>query len=155
MIKTQTLVRTVAAVFLFTVISISCKKDSNTTTPITVSGSASASATIGSAAVAVSFSSATFTNTSGTVDVVATNTAGQKLTLHVTGVTATGTYNLTGSNSGVFVNGSLSYTTVGSGGGNVIITTLSTDKVEGTFLVEAFAASVYCGLNAGKFTAGK
>jgi len=156
MIKFSSSIKAIAVIVILSLTVNSCKKGSDTTTPTTVAGSASASVKVGSGTAAdVSFNAATFTNNAGTIDIVATSTSGAKLTIHATGVMATGAYNFTGSNSTVFVSGGTTYTTVGSGGGNVTITTLSTDKVEGTFLVEAFAGSVYCGLSSGKFTAGK
>ncbi|MES2277615.1 MAG: hypothetical protein V4592_16440 [Bacteroidota bacterium] len=151
----KNILKAITAIVLLSITFTSCKKDSSTGTT-TVAGSASANVVIGSAAaVPFTASTATFINASGVVDIVATGSAGSKLTLHLTGVTAAGTFNLTSGNTGVFINGGVTYTTVGSGGGNVIITTLSADKVEGTFLVESFAGTVYCGISGGKFTAGK
>lgn len=150
------MLKAIAAIVLLTITFSACKKDANTTGGTTVAGSASANVTVGSAsAVAWSATSATFTNASGTVDIVANGSSSSKLTFHLTGVTAAGTYNLSSGNTGVFAYNGATYSSSPSGGGNVTITTLSADKVEGTFLLESFAGSVYCGMNSGKFTAGK
>lgn len=156
MYKHQNILKTIAAIVLLSITFTSCKKDSNSTGGTTVAGSASANVTIGSAsAVAWSATSATFTNASGVVDIVANGSSSSKLTLHLTGVTAAGTYNLSSGNTGTFAYNGANYSSATGGGGNVIITTMSADKVEGTFLLESFAGSVYCGMSSGKFTAGK
>jgi hypothetical protein len=159
--------RAIAAIALLSATITSCKKDdsSSTTTPTTVSGSASANVTTGSgtAAVASTFTatSAIFTNVSGVVDILAVSASGAKLTIHLTGVTAAGTFNFTtaSGNNAIFINNGATYTTASGGGGNCTITTLSADKVEGTFNVESFSgtgtAAIYCNVGSGKFTAGK
>jgi hypothetical protein len=135
---------------------VSCKKDEETT--VKAAGSASADFKIGSAAaVAWTASTATAIKAGTSYTITATGSTGV-LTIKVDNVTAAGTYTLTtATRSAAFVFGGKTYATTNNGGGNVIITAITADKIEGTFLCEMFdgtaTGAVYGGLTNGKFSA--
>lgn len=134
---------------------VSCKKDEDT---IKAVGTASADLKIGSAA-SVSWVATTATAVkSGTSYTITAVNATGTLVLKLDNVTAAGTFTLTtATRSGSFATGGKTYATTNGGGGNVIVTAISSDKIEGTFLCEMFdgtgTGAVYANLGNGKFSA--
>ena len=135
---------------------VSCKKDEDTS--VKAVGTASADLKIGSAAsVAWVATSATAVKSGTSYTITATNTTGT-LVLKLDNVSAAGTYTLTtATRSGSFATGGKTYATTNNGGGNVIITAIASDKIEGTFLCEMFdgtaTGAIYASLSSGKFSA--
>ncbi len=144
------------ALTILSTVLTSCKKDDDSTVKAT--GTASADLKVGSAAsVSWVASTATAVKSGTTYTITAVNAAGT-LVIKVDNVTAAGTFTLTtAARSASFTTGSKTYATTNNGGGNVIITTISNDKIEGTFLCEMFdttaAGSIYTSLSNGKFSA--
>ncbi|MFI5451248.1 hypothetical protein ACHMWN_03735 [Pedobacter sp. UC225_61] len=145
----------VAFVMLSTVV-VSCKKDDEKVKAV---GSASASLTVGSAAaVAWTATAATAVKSGTSYTITAIGASSTNLVIKVDNVTAAGTYNLTtATRTASFTTGGKTYATINNGGGNIIITSLTNDKIEGTFLAEMFdgttSSAVYCSLGSGKFSA--
>jgi len=145
----------VAFAMLSTVV-VSCKKDEE---KVKAAGSASASLTVGSAAAVTWTATAATAVKSGTsYTITAVGASSTNLVIKVDNVTAAGTYNLTtATRTASFTTGGKTYATTNNGGGNIIITSLTSDKIEGTFLAEMFdgttSSAVYCSLGSGKFSA--
>jgi uncharacterized protein YodC (DUF2158 family) len=144
---------------VFTILStvlVSCKKDDDTTVKAT--GTASADLKIGSAASVTWVASTATAAKSGTSYTITATNATSNLIIKLDNVTAAGTFTLTtATRSATFTTAGKTYATTNQGGGNVIITAISNDKIEGTFLCEMFdgvgTSAVYTGLNNGKFSA--
>lgn len=144
------------ALTLFTTVAVSCKKDDET---VKAAGTASADVKIGSAASASwSATAATAVKTGTSYVITATGANSTNLVIKLDNVTAAGTFTLTSATrSATYTTGGKTYSTTNNGGGNVIITSLSGDKIEGTFIAEMFdgtgTGATYCGLGTGKFSA--
>lgn len=144
----------------FTILStvfVSCKKDEDTVVKAT--GSASAQLTVASAAATTwTATSATAVKSGTSYTITAPGPNSTNLVIKVDNVSAIGTFTLTtATRAATFTTGGKTYATTNNGGGNVIITAISADKIEGTFLCEMFDATttgaVYCSLGSGKFSA--
>lgn len=144
------------ALTIVSTLFISCKKDDDT---VKATGSASAQLTVASAtAIAWTATSATAVKSGTSYTITAPGPNSTNLIIKVDNVSATGTFNLTtATRTATFTTGGKTYATANNGGGNVIITAISNDKIEGTFLCEMFDATtanaIYCSLGSGKFSA--
>ncbi len=148
---------TLLALSLLTSLIFSCKKDDNTTVKAT--GSASAQLTLGSAAATTwTATTATAVKSGTSYTITAPGPNSTNLIIKLDNVSAAGTFTLTtATRSASFTTGGKTYATTNNGGGNVIITSISSDKIEGTFLGEMFdsttTGAIYCSLGSGKFSA--
>ena len=142
---------------ILTTVFTSCKKDEEAV--VKAIGSASAQLTVGSTAATTWTATAAVAVKSGTsYTITAPGPNSTNLVIKVDNITAVGTYTLTtATRTATFTTGGKTYATTNNGGGNVIITAISSDKIEGTFLCEMFDATtanaVYCSLGTGKFSA--
>lgn len=145
--------------FAFLIIAntlISCKKDDETT--VKAAGTASADFKVGTtASVAWTASSAAAVKSGTSYTITAIGSTGT-LNIKLDNVAGTGTYTLTtATRAASFVFGGKTYATTNNGGGNVVITAITAEKIEGTFLCEMFdgtaTGAVYGGLTNGKFSA--
>ncbi|WP_316769667.1 DUF6252 family protein [Pedobacter frigiditerrae] len=141
---------------ILTAVFVSCKKDDET---VKATGSASAQLTVASASATTwTATSATAVKTGTSYTITALGPNSTNLVIKVDNVSAIGTFTLTtATRAATFTTGGKTYATTNNGGGNVIITAISADKIEGTFLCEMFdattAGAVYCSLGSGKFSA--
>ncbi|WP_316785811.1 DUF6252 family protein [Pedobacter frigiditerrae] len=141
---------------ILTAVFVSCKKDDET---VKATGSASAQLTVASASATTwTATSATAVKTGTSYTITAPGPNSTNLVIKVDNVSAIGTFTLTtATRAATFTTGGKTYATTNNGGGNVIITAISADKIEGTFLCEMFdattAGALYCSLGSGKFSA--
>lgn len=143
---------TLIALLFITAFS-ACKKDEETT--VVPTGSASANFRDANAASASwSATSTVAVKTGNNYVITAKGINNSTLVITVSNITAAGTYNFdSAARSAVFTYNNITYTTVGNGGGNVSITSVTANSIEGTFLAEMFSGTTYGSLSSGKFSA--